>query len=123
MPQLIELRDTGKPTLTCPSGNQQGTSGNPYTTSTNSSNCTGTISINEPSASDDCGGTVTVTLDKVVNAVNNSVHTTLSNLPVGQYYAVYFGRDATGNKSDECRIYFNVNDNNCLLYTSPSPRD
>jgi len=112
MPQLIELKDTGKPTLTCPSGGQQGTPNNPYTTATNSSNCTGTISISEPSASDDCGGTVTVTLDKVVNSVNNTTHTALSNLPVGQYYAVYFGRDATGNRSDECRIYFTINDNN-----------
>lgn len=112
MPQLIELRDTGKPTLTCPARSQKGTANNPYTTATNSSNCTGTISINEPSAADDCGGTVTVTLDKVVNTDDNTTSNTLSNLPVGKYYAVYFGRDATGNRSDECRIYFNVNDNN-----------
>ena len=112
MPQLIELKDTGKPVLTCPSGSQKGTLNNPYTTSTNSNNCTGTISLNEPTASDDCGGSVTVTLDKVVNSADNSTHSTLSNLPVGNYYAVYYGRDATGNRSDECRIYFNVTDSN-----------
>ena len=109
-PQLIELKDTGKPVLVCPSGNQQGTENNPYTTSTNSSNCTGTITINTPTASDDCGGTVTVTLDRVINLANNSTQSTLSNLPVGKYYAVYVGRDDAGNRSDECRVYFNVND-------------
>ena len=112
MPQLIELKDTGKPVLTCPSGSQQGTQNNPYTTSTNSSDCTGTIRINAPTASDDCGGTVTVTLDEVVNIDNNATQSTLSNLPVGNYYAIYFGRDNSGNRSDECRIYFKITDSN-----------
>ena len=111
-PQLIELRDTGKPTLNCPSGSQRGTEGNPYTTSTNSSNCTGTISLTTPTASDDCGGMVTVSLDKVTNIANNTTANTLNNLPVGKYYAIYIGKDATGNRSDECRIYFNVTDSN-----------
>ena len=111
-PQLIELRDTGKPTLTCPSGSQRGTLNNPYTTSTNSSNCIGTISLSPPTASDDCGGMVTVSLDKVVNIANSTTSNVLNNLPVGKYYAVYIGKDATGNSSEECRIYFNVTDSN-----------
>jgi len=112
MPQLIELKDTGKPVLTCPTGSQRGTENNPYTTSTNSSNCTGTIRLNAPTASDDCGGNVSVDLDKVVNITDNTTQNTLSNLPVGKYYAVYIGRDASGNRSNECRIYFNINDSN-----------
>lgn len=112
-PQLIELKDTGKPTLTsCPTGSQRGTLNNPYTTSTNSSNCTGTINLTPPTASDDCGGSVSVSLDRVVNVDNNSTQSSLSNLSVGKYYAIYVGRDASGNRSDECRIYFNVNDSN-----------
>lgn len=110
--QVIEVKDTGKPSINCPTGNQQGTPNNPYVVNANSSNCTGTVTINPPSATDDCGGDVSVSLDVAVDISDNSTHNSITNLPIGDYYAVYFGRDATGNRSDTCKVYFSVKDGN-----------
>jgi len=110
--QVIEVLDTGKPNINCPSGNQQGTQNNPYAVNANSSNCTGSISLTPPSATDDCGGNVTVTLDVAVNISHRTTFNNLNNLPIGDYFAVYFGRDETGNRSDSCKVFFNVIDDN-----------
>ena len=111
-PQLIEIRDTGKPSINCPSGSQQGTVNNPRIVLANGSDCSGAINFPAPSASDDCGGMVTVSLDAVVNILHNTKFTNTTDLPVGQYFAVYFGRDDSGNRSDSCKVFFDVRDSN-----------
>lgn len=108
--QVIEVKDTGKPSINCPSGGQKGTQNNPYTVNANSNNCTGNVSLTPPTATDDCGGNVTVSLSIAVDISDNTTHSNVTNLPIGDYYAVYFGRDATGNRSDTCKVYFSVND-------------
>ncbi len=110
--QVIELKDTGKPSINCPSGNQKGTKNNPYTVNANSNNCTGTVSLTPPTATDDCGGAVTVSLNSAVNISDKTTHNNVTSLPIGDYYAIYFGKDATGNRSDTCKIYFSVKDGN-----------
>ena len=110
--QVIEVKDTGKPSINCPSGNQKGTKNNPYSVNANSNNCTGTVNLTPPSATDDCGGSVTVFLDLAVDLSDKSTYNNVTNLPIGEYYAIYFGRDETGNRSDTCKIYFNVKDAN-----------
>ncbi|MEM6319932.1 MAG: T9SS type A sorting domain-containing protein [Bacteroidota bacterium] len=107
--QLIEIKDTGKPAINCPSGGQQGTENNPYI-ATAGSDCTGSVFIPSPTTSDACGGNVTIVFEKAVDTHSKKEFTSLNNLPVGQYFANYYGRDETGNNSDTCQIFFTVQD-------------
>lgn len=111
-PQLIEIKDTGKPSINCPSGNQLGTKNNPNTITTGFNNCTATLNIVAPTASDDCGGTVKVDFEYAIDLSDSSRINNATGIPIGSYFAVYFGRDETGNRSDTCRVFFNVIDSN-----------
>lgn len=109
--QLIEVKDTGKPSVNCPSGNQKGTEDNPHVVFTNSNDCSATIRLTAPTGSDACGGKVTVSFNRAINIWDKDVYTNLNDdLPIGNYYAEYFGRDDTGNRSDTCKVYFNIQD-------------
>ncbi|MEM1119678.1 MAG: T9SS type A sorting domain-containing protein [Bacteroidota bacterium] len=111
-PQVIEIKDTGKPAINCPSGNQLGTPNNPNIVTTGFNNCTATLNIVAPTASDDCGGAVSVDFEYAIDLSDDSRINNVTGIPIGSYFAVYFGRDETGNRSDTCRVYFDVVDSN-----------
>jgi len=111
-PQLIEIRDTGRPAINCPSGNQLGSENNPNTITTGFNNCTATLNISTPTASDDCGGNVRVEFEYALDLSDSSKINNVTGIPVGSYYAAYVGIDETGNRSDTCKVYFDVVDSN-----------
>ncbi len=110
--QLIEIRDTGRPAINCPSGNQRGSENNPNTITTGFNNCTATLNIPAPTASDDCGGTVNVEFEYALDLSDSSKINNVTGIPIGSYYAAYVGIDETGNRSDTCKVYFDVVDSN-----------
>ena len=113
--QFILLRDTIAPLVNCPSGNTLGSLTNPFVFPTAFNGCTGlpeTITL--PSGTDNCGGAlVTVEQGIFSLATGTRVATRLAfldPLEVGAYRVAYALRDACGNTSDVCNVYFNIAD-------------
>lgn len=110
--QVIEVKDTGRPGINCPAGSQRGTTANPYVISTGSTGCTATLNIPTPGASTDCSGSqFTVEFLKIVSLHDSTEFTNRNTqLEIGEYFAEYFARDNSGNRSDTCQIFFDVID-------------
>jgi hypothetical protein len=102
----VTVHDNTKPLVSgCP-GNivVQTDPGNP--------SCSQTATWIEPTATDNCGGSVTTT----------STHTPGSTFPVGSTQVVYTFKDAVNNAS-YCVFYVTVVDNTPPVITSPCPSD
>ena len=100
--QTITLQDTMAPTLTTPASG------------TTPISCTDTPSFTAPVFADACGTVTTTFVDVDVpdpNCPNGYTRT-----------RTYTGTDAYGNTITSA-FSIVVEDNDCLLYTSPSPRD
>ncbi len=109
--QLIEVKDTGRPTISCPSGNQKGAKENPFIITANNSDCSATLDLSPPTGTDDCEGGLTAQFIRTISLHNFVEYDNISdNLPIGEYYAEYRTVDATGNASNTCRIYFDIKD-------------
>ena len=108
--QIIEVRDTERPKLTCPTTNGIGSRNQPYKVPANQYDCQALPNIILPGATDNCSASLQPELIKVVST-NNSSRVSWPNDPlsVGSYYGEYQAIDACGNKSlSICKIYFDV---------------
>ncbi len=108
--QIIEVRDTERPKLTCPTTNGIGSKYQPYKIPANQYDCQAIPNLILPGATDNCSANLQPELIKVVST-NNSSFISWPNDPlaVGSYYGEYQAVDACGNKSlSVCKIYFDV---------------
>ena len=108
--QIIEVKDTERPKLTCPSTNELGSRTRPYQVPTNQFNCQAIPNIFLSNATDNCSENIQPELIRVVST-NNSSRISWPNdpLPIGSYFGEYQAVDACGNKSlSICNIYFDV---------------
>ena len=115
--QVIEVTDVNKPVLTCPRPEGKGDKDNPVIVGTNlgSEVCGANVVLGHPTVDDNCDPDPQIEFLGVFDAETNAlVSTTLSDIPLDgcsqSYYAMWTAYDKCGNKADNCRTYFNIED-------------
>lgn len=85
--QIITVQDTQDPTITCPA---------PVTVNTNAGQCTATINLPAPTASDNCGPAPEIFVSTSYGAVGLGPHVFV---PTGNHTIQYTAEDECGNTS------------------------
>jgi len=108
--QFIEVKDTERPKLTCPSSNDLGSRTRPFQVVANQFDCQAIPNLLLSNATDNCSANLQPELIKVVSTNNSSLIAWPNDpLAIGSYYGEYQAIDACGNSSlSICKIYFDV---------------
>jgi hypothetical protein len=111
--QIIAVKDTTPPTLTCPADLTAGT--------TSATQCKATVILPPVGISDNCSTSFTVTMNTPVGTVNGNGGT-INNVNVGVYNITYNVTDGCGNTAS-CTMKLTVVDDDsptmiCVSYTT-----
>jgi len=108
--QVIQVKDTEAPELTCPKNKEIGTKDNPKLVIATSYDCSAQINNLLPAAKDNCDGEISTIIYKISdrNNASSTYNVSSTELNEGKYFIEYAAKDACGNLSARCKYYFNV---------------
>ncbi|MBR9758588.1 MAG: DUF5011 domain-containing protein, partial [Algicola sp.] len=107
---IVTVEDSVVPTITCPSNITSAT-----TSDDNSGNCTTTVNLGTPTASDNCSTSSDITFNARVNGTLINPNTYL--FPIGTTTVVWTAIDESGNVSASCNQLVTVTDDENPIIT------